>query len=859
MQLDWLPMKRNDLTWNFWNRYRRFLEEEKRFAPATIRHLDDLTDQTLALLEDPRRSGYWDRRGMVVGQVQSGKTSHYVGLVCKAADAGYRVIVVLAGVHNSLRSQTQLRLDEGFLGFDTQRRMSFDRTNVRMGVSLMKGAGFYHAHALTNSSDTGDFNLAVARNAGVMVGGAEPVLLVVKKYKTILENLINWATLIQQQRDPDSGDMLVRDVPMIVIDDEADHASVNTAREITGSFGIPAAEVDPTTINRLIRSLLHRFEKCAYVGYTATPFANIFIKPDQSHSKYADDLFPRSFIVSIRAPSNYIGPARVFGLPDDANAGTSALEGLPVIRHVTDYAAWMPDKHKSDWQPGPVPESLTRAIRSFLLTCAARAARGQGNAHNSMLIHVTRFVNPQNAVSDQVQEIVTSIRQRLEYGDGASSKQILEELRGLWVSDFAKTTDMIADPDSSAVTWQAVRAQLAKVVGKIQIKRINGSAQDTLEYFEAAEGLNVIAIGGDKLSRGLTLEGLSISYYLRASRMYDTLMQMGRWFGYRPGYVDLCRLFTTKELTRWYQGVALADEELRREFEYMRLLGKTPEEYGLRVRSHPDALMVTSRAKMRNSTVLQLSFSKTISETIVFYKRGKIPEKNFEVTATFLASLGRARGKDERTGRDGTRRLATHVWTDVGSGEVVKFLNRYETHPDSTKAQAKYLKEYIESRIRIGELTSWTVALISSQAPGAVEYDIGKLRVGLVERGEAGTDDDDDYCAIKRLVNPRDEMLDLTTGQLDQALMATRARHAAGESRSKRKEPPDTPDGLAIRGVRDKRAGLLLIYPLLPWKETQGPPPVGLAISFPASDSPLTIAYTVNNVYWDQEFGTNEP
>jgi hypothetical protein len=325
-------------------------------------------------------------------------------------------------------------------------------------------------------------------------------------------------------------------------------------------------------------------------------------------------------------------------------------------------------------------------VKAFVLTCAVRAVRRQVDAHNSMLIHVTRFVGVQNVVFEQVKALVTSIRQRLHYGDGGSSNQILRELETLWTSDFVLTTRSISDPDCRTVTWNAVRSRLVEAADKIQVKRINGSAQDTLEYFEATEGLSVVAIGGDKLSRGLTLEGLSISYYLRASRMYDTLMQMGRWFGYRPGYVDLCRLYTTKELSRWYQGIALADEELRREFDYMRLLGKTPEDYGLRVRNHPDALMVTSRAKMRNSDVLQLSFSKTISETIVFYLRGPIPVKNYEAAVAFVGSLGSSRKAEEALGRDGKQNLRTHIWENVSAEGVCKFLTQYQTHPNSTSS-----------------------------------------------------------------------------------------------------------------------------------------------------------------------------
>jgi len=854
--LEWLlPQRREATQWNFWQRYQRFLEDYKELSPNAVSGLDEVTDLVLSLLEDPRRAGPWDRRGMVVGQVQSGKTSNYIGLICKAADVGYRLIVVLAGVHNSLRSQTQLRLDEGFLGFDTQQRMLFDQTNVRIGVGRMPGAGLFIAHALTNSADNGDFKLAIARNAGVMLGGNDPVVLVVKKYKSVLENLIRYATALNMQPHPTTGALLVRNVPLLVIDDEADHASVNTAPE-------PAedeAEVEPKAINRLIRKLLASFDMSAYVGYTATPFANIFIKPPvEEPGAYGEDLFPRSFIISLKAPSNYIGPAEVFGLPTDLRAGTQAEAGLPIVRRISDHAEWMPDKHKRTWEPGELPRSLQQAIRSFILSCAARVARGQATSHNSMLIHVTRFVDVQRHVAELVENEVKAVRQRLLYGDGASTPSILSELEALWVSDYEVTSKAMASPGEPPTSWREVRSALGAAIKRVAVRQINGRAEDVLEYYGHPEGISVIAIGGDKLSRGLTLEGLTVSYYLRASRMYDTLMQMGRWFGYRPGYADLCRLYTTQELQGWYEHIALADVELRREFEYMRLLGnKTPLEYGLRVRSHPDALMVTSRAKMRNSEIMSLSFAGTISETVVFHRQDndEVLKRNWSAGEELVTGLPQQR--PEVSGR------ATRLWADVSVARILGFLRQYRTHESATKCQSQYLAEYIETQGRHDELLDWTVVLVSSSAPQARLRRVGPCQVGLVERSEHGTTARDAYIAIKRLVNPPDEALDLTQEERKQAMAYTVERFAEGQSRSRRASPPESPDGIAIRGARPARRGLLLLYPVGITKaaDPQGSDggsviqreALGIAVSFPRSETAQAIQYAVTNTYWEQE------
>ena len=336
--LEWFSAQCAEIQWRFWERYKTYLENNSEIPPQSIRRLDDVTDQILSRLEDPKRPNAWDRRGMVVGQVQSGKTSNYTALICKAADAGYKLIIVLAGLHNNLRSQTQLRLDEGFLGFDTQQRRLFNPSNIRLGVGLLHSTELYIAHSLTNSEDTGDFNLKVARQANMMIGGADPVLLVVKKNAPVLTNLLKWSTKLASGNQ-NSSHNTVRGVPLLLIDDEADNASVNTNPIHDGNGNINP-DLDPSTINKLIRKLLKSFAQSSYVGYTATPFANIFIPNKTDEEKFGRDLFPRSFIINLQPPSNYFGPARLFGFTGDQESAS----GMPLIRPVKDYSQWILDR-----------------------------------------------------------------------------------------------------------------------------------------------------------------------------------------------------------------------------------------------------------------------------------------------------------------------------------------------------------------------------------------------------------------------------------------------------------------------------------------------------------------------------------
>jgi len=389
----WLPAQRGSIKWGFWDRYRWYMENEKGIPSEVVSRLHEITDMILERLEDPRRPSPWDRRGMVVGEVQSGKTSNYTGLICKAADAGYSAIIILAGMHNSLLSQTQERIDMGLLGFDTEKNLAYDNDSKKIGVGLLPQSEFQNLPvlALTSSKATGDLRKTVAEGLGINQLGGSPTVFVVKKNKSVLEHLCNWL-------NDRTGDASV-----LVIDDEADNASVNTGT--LAEPGEDPKERDPTTINRLIRTLLLKFKKRAYVGYTATPFANIFIKPDVDHSTCGPDLFPSAFVLNLHAPSNHVGPAAVFGLPEDRRAGLEEREGLTIVEIVNadEAQAFVPGGHRRELRPTELPPSLKRAIRCFVLSTPIRGCRGQENEHQSMLIHVTRFVDVQRELRGLVQ------------------------------------------------------------------------------------------------------------------------------------------------------------------------------------------------------------------------------------------------------------------------------------------------------------------------------------------------------------------------------------------------------------------------------------------------------------------------
>ena len=827
--------------WLFWTRYKRYLAEQKHFAPEVISQLDDLTDRILDKLFNPQRDDVIiNKKGLVVGQVQSGKTANYTGLICKAADAGFNLIIILAGIHNNLRSQTQTRIDEGFLGFDTQNTRAYDMNRtIRIGVGLIPGFDNAIANSYTTSTERGDFTKQAANTAGFNFNNPQPIILVIKKNVSVLKRLYSW---LKSQSTHD----IIANKSLLLIDDEADNASINTSQD--GD--------DPTAINKNICKIIKLFNRSAYVGYTATPFANIFIPLDK------DDLFPKDFIINLPAPDNYIGPEKVFGTSANPDGNEDLL---PIVFPVTDSDTFVPAGHKRD-DPKPtiddIPESLKTAIKCFIITCAVRIARGQENKHNSMLIHVSRFQAWQNHLKIIIDRLFKYYKNEIE----ANDPTIMEEFRQIFEEDTPNyrsycsiTREIMNSPVLSRVdnrmrlhTWNEIKPLLYRAVQKIEVKSINGTSGDSLTYYENEKnGISVIAIGGDKLSRGLTLEGLSVSYFLRASKMYDTLMQMGRWFGYRPGYVDLCRLFTSNELNEWYRHITLASDELREEFRYLAESGGTPENYALKVRTHPGQLQITSISKMRHTRNIQVSWAGRLVETYQLLQNSIAKRNNLAVTDSLLSELGTP-----------DRIKSDYLWTGVSSDIICDYLSRFQLPESLTKVNLDLICDYIRELNEVGELISWNIALMSKNVDKntCVHTFSNGVQVGCFIRRQAEDAQNSKTYYIRKnhiVGNPTDEFIDLPANMLSDALDETRDRKFKAGEEWKHDYPSPQ---LVRQEFRSKQTPLLMIYPLNPafsnvsgltdtTTDTKNDEPfIGFAIAFPHSDTNKAVSYVANQV-----------
>ena len=806
----------------YWKRYFTYLAEVKCLPRTSLTKLDESTDRVLDLLRDPRDDSTWDRRGLIVGDVQSGKTSNYTGLICKAIDAGYKLVIILAGAHNNLRAQTQIRVDEGVLGFDTryaQNREEEGARRQRIGVGNLPPKHIKPiVNSLTTSNDNGDFKRATVEGSLIGLGG-DPNILCLKKNKSILENVIVW---LKTHGEPLSdGSLQIRSTPLLLIDDEADYASVNTADYVDDNGNV-IPDRDPTAINAKIREILGLFSRSAYVGYTATPFANIFIHNETKEAIAKEDLFPRSFIRNVHAPSNYIGADKFFGLAaDDIDE-----DDIAQISYVDDAYGIFPPKHKKDLVVVEIPDSMKNAFGDYVLACAVRAARGQKDSHNSMLIHVTRFTDVQHQVYELVDNYRGECLRSIRYDKDSKFRGELQlRYEQEFRVDSAESARYLGIDDCEDIDWPAVSENLLGVLEKIDVREINGSAGDVLDYLDHPSGLNVVAIGGDKLSRGLTLEGLTVSYFLRASRMYDTLLQMGRWFGYRSGYGDVCRLWTTPDLVGWFQHIARAMSKLRDEFDHMAAIKATPEEYGLRVATHPDGMMVTGAAKMRAASEHRAGYNDTTAISTTFDCSEDALTKNFAATETFIGSQ-----KNAPTGKRGLL-----LWDQVSADDVTEFLKKIVVPPSVVTSNTTLIAQYItEMKEQEGELTRWTVGL-AQNGEGSRRYIAGH-EIGLTRRKNINTKtygSANDAYTVKTSLSPSHELADLTDEQVESAKLNANTTKI--------------PTGPYVRAERHPRSALLLIYPIE--IDDSKTPMIGFAISFPRSKNGHVITFKVNKVY----------
>jgi hypothetical protein len=850
----WLNNEKANIDFELWRRYKFYLEKNDPSFPTAS--LDDFTDKILDKCVNPKQAGSWDRRGMVVGHVQSGKTSNYVGLINKATDAGYKLIIVIAGTISSLRRQTQERIDAGYIGRDSSAYLRNKREN------RIKGVGEYKVktdiYPLTSSyylkGDEGDFSTKQLYNSNIPIG-KNPVVFVIKKNKTILENLIDWLAQNENIKTVEGRKKLMN-VPALIIDDESDYASVNTAKE----------KDEAKTINRLIRILLNLFDQNTFIGYTATPYANLFISQEYDDDYKAivknkdyyvgNDLFPKHFILNIKSAKNYIGASKLFGLEDQVTGESS--EPLDIFRPIYSEEYNPPlyekiNKHNKDDLPEYLPESLKKAVKSFILTCATRRLRGQEKKHNSMLVHVALYVKWIDRVSLLMNDLIKEFTNKID----ANDIEFIESLKELFETDFVPTTKNILDnldyKDSNIKHhfWEDVKKEIRSAIKKIDVRAVHGKTSvSKLDYHNIANidyelhkenGLSVIAIGGGKLSRGITLEGLSVSYYLRTTKMYDSLMQMGRWFGYRPGYVDLCRLFTNERIFEWFNHITMATEEMRNDFDIMSSQNLKPTDFRLKVRNHHGLLAVTSVSKLYRSTNIEISFSGSNRQTYLLNKDLNSIQNNFNQ----LQLLTKRLSNPIKITNKKSDKLRYLMFKNVDIEPLIQFINGYRINIPSINNQV--ITDYITAQNSIQSIKEWTICIVSNTDKKVDLYDESieiikrkeKLRNKEYPNFYSLTSNEEEFqmtCSIRNQTEP-DQLYKITKNQIDDL-----------KDRQIDLQTQGLKSNVLIKAQRKKeKKGLLLIYGLDERGTTSLSnkiPVVGYSLHFPEIENEQKTSYT---------------
>lgn len=577
----WFDASRQQRRPFYWPAYRDYLLSTREWPVDSVDGLDRATTMVLERLSDPAWEKEYQSKGLVVGYVQSGKTANFTGVMAKAVDAGYRLIIVLTGTIDLLRQQTQRRIDMELVGqenilrgvdvsdaesvasLDYQQDPDWPNGFISHGV-LPSTVGYPDIIRLTGyEQDYKSLSNGITTLELEKRDRSQPLytpenldfcaarVAIVKKNSRVLERLVDDLKRVKSY---------LADVPVLIIDDESDQASIDTTNPDRR-----AAE-ERTAINSHIRTLLHLMRRSQYVGYTATPFANVFVSPDD-----ALDIFPKDFIIGLDRPLGYMGASDFHDLDRTFDDG--------------DPRTWANSKQKRfvrDLRMRTVygkRRELLGAMDAFVLSGAIKLYRERQAGtrrfrHHTMLVHESASQQEHLELAKVVDSVWRSAGYRSVTGN--------ERLRRLFEEDFVHVTaahDVTAAMPSNFDELRPFVQQCVTNVtrGRRPVLIVNGDndlEQDELNFVE--NDVWRIIVGGTKLSRGFTVEGLTISYYRRRAGAADTLMQMGRWFGFRDGYEDLVRLYVGRDEPIRRDGTGSYDiyrafEDVVRDEEHFRL------------------------------------------------------------------------------------------------------------------------------------------------------------------------------------------------------------------------------------------------------------------------------------------------
>ncbi|MET3861416.1 hypothetical protein ABIE38_002349 [Dietzia sp. 2505] len=746
----WYEAVRHQRSTMYWDHYEKYLAQEKKWPAASITTIDQSTDAVIERLTDPTRPDIKRTKGLVVGYVQSGKTANFTGVIAKAIDAGYRLVIVMTGTIEILRAQTQRRIDMELMGVenvlsgqdpndpDVAKGLDYQQDEdwladkfVRHTQEALDQPGVARIRRVTThkgdykSLPQGMSQLRYERHDKTKPLNAEENLFHTDAYVVIVKK--NSAPLTKLIKDLKPMQDMLKELPALIIDDESDVASVNTKD--------PKKSKERTKINEKITEILEIVPRAQYVGYTATPFANVFIDPDETDKI---DLFPSDFVLSLPRPPEYMGVQEFHDIDPDWETTPKTVETSNELAYVREVSG------DPDVDPGLHKEELRAALDAWVVSGAIKMYReaktGIPFRHHTMLVHE----DVRNAAHIDSASVVRGLWNTGKFTSGEG----LSRLRRLFDDDFAPVMAARADGAPVPATFNELKPYIPEAIAEmtsggaapVLIVNSDKDAQAQQESLDFDKGrVWRILIGGAKLSRGFTVEGLTISYFRRRAGQADTLMQAGRWFGFREGYRDLVRLYIRRDdkvdLYEAFEALLLDEEAFRDELgKYAGLDedGKPivePRQIPPLVSQHLPWLKPTARNKMFNAVV------KARASVGAFHQLSSIPPRPSEVPMkdrvavedqhksnldNVVIPLLKLADKAEvlpYVDSDGTTRQQHARVGLIGANEFLELLDKHSWHPNY-QSVIDPLKAFIRTATEKGRIKDWAIVWPQRAAPG---------------------------------------------------------------------------------------------------------------------------------------------
>ena len=754
----WYAKERKLRTSVYWDDYEAYLRDVKKWPAPSISSLDETTTEVIERLSRPTRPEAKQTKGLVVGYVQSGKTANFTGVVAKGIDAGYRLIIVLTGTIDILRSQTQRRMDMELMGvenilagqdpsdpavakdLDYQQDEEWNAERfVKHGDALTLPGVVEIARVTSHRSDYKRLPQAMTKLKFARKNKQKPLndeenlfhsgayVAIIKKNPAPLKNLI-------QDLKPLKNELA--ELPVLIIDDESDQASVDTTNPAKWKKG-SAENRKRTTINGLITEILHICPRAQYVGYTATPFANVFVDPDDER-----DLFPADFVLSLHRPPGYMG-VREFH-----DVGKRWDDEEKTVANSNELAHIRPLVGDADTDPAGRIEELQEALDAWVLAGAIKKYREANSElryrHHTMLVHESVKKNDHTVTAADVRSLWGKAK--------FNSSEGFARLEKLYTEDFLPVMKARADGAPIPSTFEKLKPFIGTALAAITIDGdpvliVNSDkeiqAQQKKLDFEADKVWRIL-VGGTQLSRGFTVEGLTISYFRRKAGQADTLMQAGRWFGFRPGYQDLVRLYIRRDskvdLYEAFEALLMDEEAFRAELSQyagfdedgMPLL--EPRQIPPLVSQHLPWLKPTARNKMWNAVIANKAPT-DIQDLYGLPERGSEDNrKNFDnVVVPLLAhATTDVELPYELDGKSGLKQLARVGL--VGAQEFVQLFDQLAWHPEY-EANIKAFRGFIKKATDDQKITDWAVVWTWPNTGGRV-FDVPELGgdISIVKR-----------------------------------------------------------------------------------------------------------------------------